>query len=172
MQNEIQKTTYSETLLNDKGDIQKQSFFMDSDSDGVLFNKFMEKHFTISRNELTGIPVNEIIITNYLKEEEVIESSEQILHFSLQQGMEINQESRNRLIMKSQDEFFKSLLSEYTPEESLNFGKQLIDDTTSERAKYILGTIQPLIDVILTYNAPFMTEDRKTMLILILDIKF
>jgi hypothetical protein len=86
--------------------------------------------------------------------------------------MEINQESRNRLIMKSQDEFFKSLLSEYTPEESLNFGKQLIDDTTSERAKYILGTIQPLIDVILTYNAPFMTEDRKTMLILILDIKF
>jgi hypothetical protein len=172
MEKDLEKKLYLDTKYNVKGDIEKQSFFMDSDENGTLFNQCLEKMFVIARNNKTGIPLNQTIVSKTIKGDEITQTETQTIHFTLKRGMEINQESRNQLIMESQNQFLIDLLKDYTPEQSLIYGKQLIDDSSMQREKYILGSIEPLIDFINNYNETFMNQTRKNLLISILNVTY
>lgn len=172
-QKDIQKTFYIDRKFNKFGDVEKIEYFTDIDENNdSKFNLAFREKIVVARNQNTGLPLNKTTVKEQIKADEVINSETFVEHFNKSKGIEFNQNSRNNLILVASEYTINKLIETHGETQSIENATVFLDSVKTQRDKYILGIIDELITAIQNCNLQFITEEIKTGLIQILNIRY
>ena len=171
--NSLDKNYYVQKEYNQFGDVIKVNYFADIDeSTGQMFNLTFSETIVINRNNNTGIPTIKTVTRDQVKINEVVFSEVFIERFDKAKGMELNQTGRTNLIYKAQQYTVDKLVETHGENQGVTYGIEFLNSVSDERAKYIIGIIEPLISSIQNCTLTFITEEIKTELQTILNINY
>lgn len=156
---------YKKKIYDVKGDLVSSEFYKSYNEGTQTYSNLKVKEVrVVERDVVLGIPEKITVDIEWYHGDQVTETKQIIKPINSFDGMGMNEASRKRLVGQAQG----YLLGEV----GLANTKDFANDIISERAGYIAGTRQPLIDAINTSAKPYMTAPIKATLVALLDIDY
>lgn len=156
-----------EKVYDTKGDLVEVNFYEEYDVPTKTYSRLAVKETrTVTRDVTLGIPELITVDIQFFKGDgtTVIATKQLVKPINSHDGMSVNEEARTRLVEKAQG----YLLQEIGLANTQEFGA----DVTTERAAYISGTRQPIIDAINNSARAYLTPTIKATLVAILDVDY
>jgi hypothetical protein len=152
---------------NDKGFLTQINYYRSTDETGQPTD--LAKQELYSYNFSTnGIPDEEIVTEKILKGDEVVQEQTNNKKLQIQEGMNLNEQARKRLIFQAQTYVLTELTTEQG-EAGYQIALDYLEQQTENRTKYINGVKVPLLESINNGTEPWLTLNRKIALTQILE---
>lgn len=167
------KGYYKVPIVDTLGDVSQTDYYADYDSNTDTYSGLKVREVvTIVRNAL-GIPSSESKqITWYKGDETACYTKEMNKNYEEENGYEVNQVSRQRLVDRASIYLFSSLISEYGAEQGAAKAYEFLNDVIIGKSEYTSGNKAILVTEIDTSTRDYMTAQRKADLTAILDVSY
>jgi hypothetical protein len=160
------KGYFRKNVYNTYGDIEAVEYYAEFNAPTKEYKGLKVKETrVVLRDQTFGVPYEESIDIEWFKSDGTTMANKRLVEvFDENQGQLLNQSARANLVTKAQAYLFQSA----GLENAKNFGETYI----AERDMYLAGVTNPLITVITNATEPYMTQQIKDNLVLILNISY
>lgn len=158
------KGYHKEKVYDAKGDVIQVNFYKNYDPVTETYTQLkVRENRTVERDVTTGVPNKVTVDIEWFKSDGTTVTAGKQLEKYINgfDGQQMNQNARLNLTTKAQGYLLQTI--------GLDNTKELGTDVALERAAYISGTTQGLLDAVNNSTRPYMTPEVKATVITILD---
>jgi hypothetical protein len=163
---------YKVPIINTLGDISETDYYQSYDSNTDKYTGLMVKEIITTERNALGIPSSERKEIRFYKGDVVTYTKNIERIFTEENGYEVNQVSRQRLVDRASIYLFSSLISEYGAEQGSTKAYEFLNDIIIPKTEYTAGNRSLLITDVNNSTRDYMTSQRKTDINTILDVSY
>jgi hypothetical protein len=163
---------YKVPTVDDKGDTTVTNYYQNYDSGTDTYSNLMVQETVAYNRNALGIPESETHTIRWYKGGVEKASKAFTRNYTEENGYEVNQTSRQRLIDRASIYLFSSLISEYGAETGAQKAYEFLNDVIIGKTEYTAGNKQVLLTEVDTSTRDYMTAQRKADITNILDVSY
>lgn len=163
---------YKVPTYNTLGDLVKVQYFLTYDSQNDTYSNLqVEENITTTRDSL-GLPTSRQKVIDWYIKNSVVFTKTMNRNYDSSEGYTINQVSRQRLIDNASVYLFGSLVAEYGVVVGSANAYEFLNDVVTPISEYVKGNRQLLVDAVNSSTRAYMTAQRKSDIVAILDVSY